>query len=126
MTNTREITRELHRGDVVYIEIAPTVGSQQSGIRPAVVIQNDTGNKFSPTVIVAPMTSSQSKKPLPTHISVQPEAETGLSKPSIILFEQITTLDKSRILSKVGRFSDNMMEAINKALAISVGLLPIN
>ena len=110
----------VRRGDIFFADLSPVVGSEQGGTRPVVVIQNNTGNKFSPTVIVAAVTSQMHKSNLPTHIFV--DYGTGLSKPSVILLEQIRTLDKSRLREKVGHLNDGMLNAVDNAIAKSFGL----
>lgn len=112
---------EVRRGDVVWVDLGKPEGSEQGGIRPAVVIQNDDGNKHSPCVIVSPITS-QFRRPMVTHVGVDPSKETGLYKPSIVITEQIRTIDKSKVLSKVGKLSDNLMNCINRALIASLAL----
>lgn len=113
---------EYHRGDVVWVDFGDTVGSEQGGIRPAVVIQNEKGNQHSPCLIVAIMTS-RDKKPMITHVSVNPSIETGLKKPTITMMEQVRTIDKSRILGWSGRLGEGIMESIDKAIAVSFGLV---
>lgn len=112
---------EYHRGDVVWVDFGDTVGSEQGGIRPAVVIQNEKGNQHSPCLIVAIMTS-RDKKPMITHVSVNPSIETGLKKPTITMMEQVRTIDKSRILGWSGKLGERMMECIDKAIVASLGL----
>lgn len=114
-------TMEYHRGDIVWADFGDTIGSEQGGIRPAVVIQNEKGNQHSPCLIVAIMTSKD-KKPMITHVSVNPSSETGLKRPTTTMMEQIRTIDKSRILGWSGKLSDRMMECIDKAIAASFGL----
>ncbi|MFR8104073.1 MAG: type II toxin-antitoxin system PemK/MazF family toxin [Clostridia bacterium] len=110
------------RGDMFYADLSPVVGSEQGGIRPVLIIQNDMGNKYSPTVIAAAITSQKSKSKLPTHIEVNSE-ESGLKADSIVLAEQIRTIDKSRLREKIGHIEDNeVMEKINSALGVSFGL----
>ena len=105
-----------------YADLSPVVGSEQGGIRPVLIIQNDMGNKYSPTVIAAAITSQKSKSKLPTHIEVNSE-ESGLKADSIVLAEQIRTIDKSRLREKIGHIEDNeVMEKINSALGVSFGL----
>jgi len=106
------------RGDVFFADLSPVVGSEQGGVRPVLIIQNDIGNRFSPTVIVAAITSSHTKKKLPTHA---PISMPGLDKDSIVLLEQIRTLDKRRLLDFVGRLTDKQLTGIDKALDISLG-----
>lgn len=110
------------RGDVYYADLSPVVGSEQGGIRPVLVIQNDVGNKYSPTVIVAAITSQIQKAKLPTHVEVEAE-KYGLEKDSVILLEQIRTIDKQRLNEKVAHIGEEKMLKINEALLISLGLV---
>ena len=116
--NSKIIAR---RGEIFYVNLEKGIGSEQGGIRPVVIIQNETGNIYSPTVIIAAITSQQHKKNIPTHVNINSE-EYGLNKDSVILLEQIRTIDKSRLKEKIGRLSKNDLEEINKALLISLGL----
>ncbi|HPD89034.1 MAG TPA: type II toxin-antitoxin system PemK/MazF family toxin [Oscillospiraceae bacterium] len=109
------------RGDIFYADLSPVVGSEQGGIRPVLIVQNDVGNKYSPTVIAAAITSQREKTKLPTHIEVEPK-NCGLAKDSIVLLEQIRTIDKQRLKEKMGRLDDGAMERIDEALSISFGL----
>jgi mRNA interferase MazF len=109
------------RGDIFYADLSPVVGSEQGGIRPVIIIQNDVGNKYSPTVIVAAITSQINKAKLPTHVEISSE-EYGLNKDSVVLLEQIRTLDKKRLKEKIGHMTDNDMKKVDEALSISVGL----
>lgn len=109
------------RGDIFYADLSPVVGSEQGGVRPVLIVQNDTGNRHSPTVIAAAITSQMGKTKLPTHISVSP-VNCGLPKESIILLEQVRTLDKRRLREKTGRLSDSMMRQVDNAIAVSFGL----
>lgn len=112
----------IKRGDMYYADLSPVVGSEQGGVRPVLVIQNNTGNKYSPTVIVSAITSQVNKSKLPTHIEL-PSAEFGLKSDSVILAEQIRTIDKSRLKEKIGHIDDNsVMNEINNALGVSFGL----
>ena len=111
----------LRRGDIFYADLSPVVGSEQGGVRPVLIVQNDVGNKYSPTVIVAAITSQINKAKLPTHIELKGE-EYGLSKDSVILLEQIRTLDKRRLKEKIGHLYDEKMDKVNVALLISLGL----
>jgi len=112
----------IKRGDMYYADLSPVVGSEQGGVRPVVIIQNDLGNKYSPTVIAAAITSQTNKTKLPTHIEIGSE-EFGLNKNSVILTEQIRTIDKSRLKEKIGHIeNDNIMLRLNTALNISFGL----
>ncbi len=113
----------VHRGDIYYADLSPVVGSEQGGIRPVLIVQNDVGNRFSPTVIAAAITSQQGKTPLPTHIRLQ-AAGSGLAKDSIVLLEQIRTLDKQRLKEHMGRLDDSSMNRVDRALQVSFGLSP--
>ena len=114
---------EVHRGEVFYADLSPVVGSEQGGIRPVLIIQNEIGNRHSPTVIAAAITSRQDKNRLPTHISVRAD-RCGLAKDSIILTEQIRTLDKRRLREHMGRVDGPMMHRVDAAIAVSFGLHP--
>ncbi|MBQ9796107.1 MAG: type II toxin-antitoxin system PemK/MazF family toxin [Clostridia bacterium] len=111
----------VRRGDIYYADLSPVVGSEQGGLRPVLIVQNDIGNKYSPTVIAAAITSRMSKAKLPTHIDIYAD-EVGLSKDSVILLEQIRTLDKRRLKEKMGHLDDAIMHHVNTAIAISFGL----
>ncbi len=111
----------IKRGDIFYADLRPVVGSEQGGIRPVLIVQNDVGNKFSPTVIAAAITSQQFKTRMPTHISVNASV-CGLSKDSVVLLEQIRTLDKKRLKEKMGNLPDSDMNKIDDALSVSIGL----
>ena len=112
------------RGDIFYADLSPVIGSEQGGVRPVLVVQNDIGNKYSPTVIAAAVTSQINKAKLPTHIEI--DAVTyGLSKDSVILLEQIRTLDKKRLKEKIGQIDDELMGQVNNALMISFGLTEV-
>ena len=109
------------RGDIYYADLSPVVGSEQGGIRPVLIVQNDVGNKYSPTVIAAAITSQINKAKMPTHIELAAK-EYGLNKDSVILLEQIRTIDKKRLREKIGHLDDNLMSTVNEALLISFGL----
>lgn len=112
----------VRRGDMYYADLSPVVGSEQGGVRPVLIIQNDIGNKHSPTVIVSAITSQINKNKLPTHIELDSQ-EFGLKADSVVLAEQIRTIDKSRLKEKIGHINDNrIMNRINNALGISFGL----
>ena len=111
----------VRRGDIYYADLSPVVGSEQGGLRPVLIIQNDIGNKYSPTVIAAAITSRMSKTRLPTHIDIYAD-QVGLAKDSVILLEQIRTLDKRRLKEKMGHLDDHVMDHVNTAIAISFGL----
>ena len=109
------------RGEIYYADLSPVVGSEQGGIRPVLIVQNDVGNRHSPTVIAAAITSQRAKNHLPTHIEVQAD-KCGLAKDSIVLLEQIRTIDKKRLKDKMGELDLNAMDKVNTALSISFGL----
>lgn len=109
------------RGDIYYADLSPVVGSEQGGVRPVLIIQNDVGNKFSPTVIAAAITSKTDKSKLPTHIDVYAE-KYGLARDSVILLEQIRTIDKRRLKKKMGHLDDDLMNRVNNAITVSFGL----
>ena len=109
------------RGDIFYADLSPVVGSEQGGTRPVLIVQNDTGNRHSPTVIAAAITSQTGKARLPTHINLSGQS-VGLNRDSVILLEQIRTLDKSRLRERMGRLDARTMSAVDDALAVSFGL----
>ena len=112
----------IKRGDMFYADLSPVIGSEQGGVRPVLIIQNDLGNKYSPTVIAAAITSQTNKTKLPTHIEIGGDTE-GLKSNSVILAEQIRTIDKSRLKEKIGHIDDDLvMNKINNALGVSFGL----
>ncbi len=112
----------IKRGDMYYADLSPVIGSEQGGIRPVLIVQNDTGNKYSPTVIAAAITSQTGKNKLPTHIQIGTNSG-GLKSDSIVLAEQIRTIDKSRLKEKIGHIDDNViMDQVNNAIGISFGL----
>ena len=115
------------RGDIFYADLSPVVGSEQGGIRPVLIVQNDVGNKFSPTVIAAAITSRLDKAKLPTHIDVgapsaSSAASSGLVRDSVILLEQIRTIDKKRLREKMGHLDESVMRRVDRAIAVSFGL----
>ena len=114
-------TMLVKRGDIFYADLSPVIGSEQGGIRPVIIIQNDIGNKYSPTVIVAAITSQINKAKLPTHVEISSE-EYGLNKDSVVLLEQVRTLDKKRLKEKIGHMTDSDMEKVDRALRISIGI----
>jgi mRNA interferase MazF len=114
----------IKRGDIFYADLSPVIGSEQGGIRPVLIVQNDIGNKYSPTVIAAAITSQINKAKLPTHIEISAQ-EYGLAKDSVILLEQIRTIDKKRIREKIGHLDDELMEEVNEAISVSFGLTDI-
>ena len=110
------------RGELYYADLSPVVGSEQGGVRPVLVIQNDIGNKYSPTVIAAAITSKLNKAKLPTHIELS-SFEYGLEKDSVVLLEQIRTIDKTRLKERIGELSPVKMNQVNKAMMISLGVI---
>ena len=111
----------VRRGDIFYADLSPVVGSEQGGVRPVLIVQNDVGNRFSPTVIAAAITSQKDKARLPTHIQLN-STGSGLGRDSIVLLEQIRTIDKRRLKEHMGRLDEQSMNRINQALEISFGL----
>ena len=115
---------DIKRGYLYYADLSPVVGSEQGGVRPVLIIQNDIGNKYSPTVIVAAITSQINKAKLPTHIEISAH-EYGLNKDSVILLEQIRTIDKKRLREKIGCLDKNMMLKVDNSLQRSLGLFTL-
>ena len=111
----------VRRGDIYYADLSPVVGSEQGGLRPVLIVQNDTGNKHSPTVIAAAITSQTGKARLPTHITLGGQS-CGLTKDSVILLEQIRTSDKKRLRERMGKLDEDMMSRVDNAIAVSFGL----
>lgn len=111
----------IRRGDIYYADLSPVVGSEQGGLRPVLIVQNDIGNRYSPTVIAAAITSRMSKAKLPTHIDVIGN-DAGLAKDSVILLEQIRTIDKRRLKEKMGHLDDGTMRHVDDAIEVSFGL----
>jgi len=109
------------RGDIYYADLSPVVGSEQGGMRPVLIVQNDTGNRHSPTVIAAAITSQLGKARLPTHIELAAQSY-GLSRDSVILLEQIRTIDKSRLRERMGKLDNDTMSKVDNAIAVSFGL----
>ena len=109
------------RGEIYYADLSPVVGSEQGGVRPVLIVQNDVGNKFSPTVIAAAITSQKDKSRLPTHIALSAE-HCGLSKDSVVLLEQIRTIDKRRLKERMGKLDLSSMRSVDRALGVSFGL----
>ena len=119
--NGGESMMTVKRGDIYYADLSPVVGSEQGGVRPVLIVQNDMGNKYSPTVIAAAITSQKDKTELPTHIRVSADG-CGLVKDSIVLLEQVRTLDKRRLRERMGCLGSGEMTRVNKALSVSFGL----
>ena len=111
----------INRGAIVYADLSPVIGSEQGGVRPILIVQNDVGNKYSPTVIAAAITSQINKAKLPTHIEIDSK-EYGLTKDSVILLEQIRTIDKRRLREKIGHLDSERMKSVNEAIFVSFGL----
>ena len=110
----------VRRGDIYYADLSPVVGSEQGGVRPVLIIQNDIGNRYSPTVIAAAITSRTGKTKLPTHIEIDSSA--GLARTSVVLLEQIRTLDKRRLRDRMGHIDEPTMRLVNDAISVSFGL----
>lgn len=119
--NERSDNMTVRRGDIYYADLSPVVGSEQGGLRPVLIVQNDVGNKYSPTVIAAAITSQVGKTKLPTHIGVIAD-RFGLARDSVILLEQIRTIDKQRLREKMGHLDDSVMREVNNAIGVSFGL----
>ncbi len=115
------------KGDLFFADLSPVVGSEQGGVRPVLVVQNDVGNKYSPTIIVAAVTSQTGKAKLPTHVELK-ATQGGLSKNSVVLLEQLRTIDKQRLKERIGSLSDNQIPIVDEALGVSLGIanLPEN
>ena len=111
---------KVKRGDVYYADLSPVVGSEQGSVRPVVIIQNDVGNKYSPTTIIAAITSQMNKSKMPTHVELTDLKD--LPKHSVVLLEQIRTIDKRRLRDRIGKFDDRLMRKLERALLISVGI----
>ena len=111
----------IKRGDIYYADLSPVIGSEQGGLRPVLIVQNDVGNRYSPTVIAAAITSQINKTKLPTHIDLYAE-NLGLAKNSVILLEQVRTIDKRRLKEKMGHLEDGLMDQVNSAISVSFGL----
>ena len=116
-----EFEINVKRGDIFYADLSPVIGSEQGGLRPVLIVQNDVGNKYSPTVIAAAITSKMSKTKLPTHIDI-PGQNAGLSKDSVILLEHVRTIDKQRLKEKMGHLDRSTMNDVNNAIQVSFGL----
>ncbi|MDV6378517.1 type II toxin-antitoxin system PemK/MazF family toxin [Sporosarcina sp. GW1-11] len=112
----------IKRGDVFFADLSPVVGSEQGGTRPVLIIQNDIGNRFSPTVIVAAITAQIQKAKLPTHVEITAERH-GFERDSVILLEQVRTIDKSRLTDKITHLNDTLMKQVDEALQVSFGLI---
>lgn len=112
----------IKRGDIFYADLSPVIGSEQGGVRPVLVVQNDIGNRYSPTVIIVAITSQINKAKLPTHVEIK-ASDYGLPKDSVLLLEQIRTIDKRRLEEKIGHVTEDIMDKVNEALLVSLGLI---
>lgn len=112
---------QIRKGDLFYADLTPVIGCEQGGVRPVLIVQNDIGNRYSPTVIVAAVTSRTGKHPLPTHIAIG-GGQSGLRPSSVALLEQIRTIDRSRLREYIGHLSGDAMQAVNQGLAVSFGV----
>lgn len=110
------------KGDIFFADLSPVIGSEQGGVRPVLVVQNDIGNKYSPTIIVAAVTSQINKAKLPTHVEIGALGH-GLNKDSVVLMEQLRTIDKKRLKEKIGRVDEDIIANVNEALTISLGIV---
>lgn len=117
-----DIRLNIRRGDIYYADLSPVVGSEQGGLRPVLIIQNDTGNRYSPTVIAAAITSRLDKTRMPTHIGITAGSNCGLSCDSVILLEQVRTIDKRRLKERIGHLDETAMSRVNAAISVSFGL----
>jgi mRNA interferase MazF len=115
---------QIKRGDIFYADLSPVVGSEQGGTRPVLILQNDIGNQYSPTTIVAAITSQIAKAKLPTHVEISSDIS-GLNKDSVVLLEQIRTIDKSRLMQRVSSLNNDMMVNVRKAVEVSLGLIDL-
>lgn len=122
MYRLKEHKEVIRRGDIFYADLSPVIGSEQGGVRPVLILQNNIGNCYSPTVIAAPITTRMIKASIPTHVSIGKQGRQG--KESIVLLEQIRTLDKARLQEKAGHLTDGRLRLVDMALMISVGLVP--
>lgn len=120
-TNNTQGTQEYKRGDIVLVDFGKTIGSVQGGLRPAIVVQNDMGNKYSPCLTVSPVTSKMMKRPLPTHVFV-PKHYSEFKEDSIVLVEQTSTIDKRSVVQHLGQLDTRFLPQINKAIAVQMGL----
>lgn len=111
----------IKKGDLYFADLSPVMGSEQGGVRPVLVVQNDVGNKFSPTIIVAAVTSKRNKADLPTHVEID-AAENGLTKNSVVLLEQLRTIDKRRLKERIGTIDKTRLPEVNEALSVSLGI----
>lgn len=113
------------KGDIFFADLSPVIGSEQGGVRPVLVVQNDVGNKYSPTIIVAAVTSQMNKAKLPTHVAID-AAGNGLSKDSVVLLEQLRTIDKKRLKERIGSLDEELIPNVNEALSVSLGIIKLS
>lgn len=121
--SVNKLDSSVRRGDIFYADLSPVVGSEQGGVRPVLIIQNDMGNRHSPTVIAAAITSQMNKAKLPTHIELI-DQDCGLTRDSVVLLEQVRTLDKRRLRERMGRLGEEQMKLVDTAIEVSFGLKP--
>ena len=114
---------QVRKGDIFFADLSPVVGSEQGGVRPVLVVKNDIGNRFSPTIIVAAVTSQTNKAKLPTHVPISAEGN-GLSRDSVVLLEQLRTIDKKRLREHIGTVGTNVIDVVDEALSVSLGIDP--
>ena len=114
---------QVRKGDIFFADLSPVVGSEQGGVRPVLVVQNDIGNRFSPTIIVAAVTSQTNKAKLPTHVPISAEGN-GLSRDSVVLLEQHRKIDKKRLREHIGTVGTNVIDVVDEALSVSLGIDP--
>ncbi|MCH4057645.1 MAG: type II toxin-antitoxin system PemK/MazF family toxin [Lactobacillaceae bacterium] len=112
----------IKRGDIYFADLSPVIGSEQGGMRPVLIVQNDVGNHYSPTVVIAAITAKITKPKMPTHVGITPDQD-GIERDSVILLEQVRTIDKQRLKERVSHLSAAKMTAVDQALAISLGLV---
>lgn len=125
MKNDQEVKMQVRKGDIFFADLSPVVGSEQGGVRPVLVVQNDVGNKFSPTIIVAAVTSQLNKAKLPTHVPIHAD-ENGLDRDSVVLLEQLRTIDKKRLREHIGTVDDEVIGVVDDALSVSLGIAARN
>lgn len=113
------------KGDLYFADLSPVIGSEQGGVRPVLVVQNNVGNKYSPTIIVAAVTSQKNKANLPTHVEIAADGN-GLSKNSVVLLEQLRTIDKKRLKERIGTINQERLPDVDEALGVSLGITNTN
>lgn len=112
---------QVKKGDLYFADLSPVIGSEQGGVRPVLVVQNNVGNRYSPTIIVAAVTSRKNKADLPTHVEIPAEGN-GLSKNSVVLLEQLRTIDKKRLKERIGTIDEKRLPDVDEALGVSLGI----